>query len=532
MALKYTASPFLEIKDMKKIILIIILLFNVLPHIKNNKLLWTVTINTVAQENSSGTEEVCEELIAEIYGETPGGETLYHDCRYFRDCETGQEVQQRSCGDPYTCEPEEEGEPGGETEEGSTRNFTYTDAQGCDHYDVSTFEQYVNGGGMVPGTESTNEDVVCNGSPLEGDNCDIFSPNYNPSYCDDGGGGNTGGGEGGGGPSPGGGGPSGGTSSYPSASYIIGLLNITEFAMRQYLMEHTAIADAIASYADGPESPQEKKDFIAWATEYFYNNPSEIGQQEPTPVDLLKIAKIIRNYDSKFFGLIQRSGPFLDDAVKSQKSNFKYPAFWRLAHGIGGTPYTGALGIIGEGISAYKEYSFFNSSLVVGVNGEKGDPTYVPPYQGMSGTWDFEINYYAKTSGVLIEGLNLADGTPYNWPNNIAAGSSLSIYYEVKTISSNNSATNILTYLRQGVTQTINNLQQNQPTSTNMSMAVLYFEKDAYLKLYAEDPINTEAEYARLVSGGGTLHLRKDLLTSTQTAVNELILLIKNNTSK
>lgn len=269
-----------------------------------------------------------------------------------------------------------------------------------------------------------------------------------------------------------------------------------------------------------------------WAyTTAFWNVVSGTATQQnprmPSAADMVKIHDIISSYGS-VLGVIPGSGYMINKSVTSTGSNFHYNAFWRLAHNIKPNHYKGGLGVVGEGLALYKEYSALNINIR---NNNSGSIQPAAHYSTQSGTQDFTLLFTQNTGSVVISQLaNAADGSPQSRYIALAEGERLKLLYEVKTYSATPDAKTIQKGIINGFYQAIKNAVANPQSGDTRVVSILYVSRDAYLKAESATPGIFSALHTQLTSYGGALMLKEDLFEDAKVALDSILADIKNQT--
>jgi hypothetical protein len=149
--------------------------------------------------------------------------------------------------------------------------------------------------------------------------------------------------------------------------------------------------------------------------------------------------------------------------------------------------WLGAKGGASDGVAANGEWQYFKA-----FNAEQTQGRTLPiasigfHEKWQQGTYDFRIDFYPNPRERVNTTYNNADGSEKAVSFDIDRGSTLSLLYEVKTLSSNTESSIITGYIEHGVTQTIENIQRNPSTASIKNVEILIIDQDAYMKAYMD----------------------------------------------
>ncbi len=230
--------------------------------------------------------------------------------------------------------------------------------------------------------------------------------------------------------------------------------------------------------------------------------------------------------------LILQKYPNINKAVSSGGSNFKYGAWWRLAHGLGGTKKSGAIGIAGEGMAASGDaFPFYGIGAAPGAVSIKF-PDMQP--KDRKETSDFVTEYTPAVDHPMKLLAHWADGSERTVQMDFKKGNTYKIYYEVKTISEDrNSPYRIYQQIEDGINQVLNNINNTKSGTIH----VLYIDKAAYMKVYNIESYKHKLNrlYARLEQDGGMsgyIVMKEDFYQRVLNTVNYILDEIKRSTDK
>ena len=153
------------------------------------------------------------------------------------------------------------------------------------------------------------------------------------------------------------------------------------------------------------------------------------------------------------------------------------------------------------------------------------------------GTWDVKVGFIASRSALSELGFNKKDGSmplPIIGSTDkyrLSPGESLNLLLEVKSVSPNNSASDLVGYISKGLTQAIQNAVRNPSKDNETNISVLLTDEQSYKKAYEANPDLIGKLYDKLKEAGGKVLLIDGLFRRTVEDTKQILNDVKEGTT-